>query len=95
MRARILIPLAALTMLIAPASASAYFAHTITAGESLSSIASADGLSVPQLAAANGLSPDAFLINGQTVQIPPQSATVSGCPRRPPASRPAPEAPCP
>jgi N-acetylmuramoyl-L-alanine amidase len=78
MRARILIPLAALTMLIAPASASAYFAHTITAGESLSSIASADGLSVPQLAAANGLSPDAFLINGQTVQIPPQSATVSG-----------------
>jgi N-acetylmuramoyl-L-alanine amidase len=77
MRARILIPLAALTMLVAPASASAYFTHTITAGESLSSIAAADGLSVAQLAAANGLSPNAFLINGETVQIPPQSATVS------------------
>jgi LysM repeat protein len=78
MRTRILIPLAALTMLVTPASASAYFAHTITAGESLSSIAAADGLSVAQLAAANGLSSDAFLINGETVQIPPQSATVSG-----------------
>jgi LysM repeat protein len=78
MRARILIPLASLAMLAAPASAFAYFEHTITAGESLSSIAATDGLSVSQLAAANGLTPNSYLINGETVQIPPQSASVSG-----------------
>ncbi len=77
MRARNLIPLAALTMLVAPASASAYFVHTITPGESLSSIAAADGLSVTQLAAANGLGPNAYLLNGATVQIPPQSLGAS------------------
>jgi LysM repeat protein len=78
MRARILIPLAAAAMLAAPASASAFFAHTVTQGESLSSIAAADGLSVAQLAAANGLPLNAFLIEGSTVQIPPQSSTLSG-----------------
>jgi N-acetylmuramoyl-L-alanine amidase len=78
MRARILIPLATLTMLVAPASASAYFVHTITAGESLSSIAATDGLSVTQLAAANGLTPNAYLIKGGTIQIPPQSVGTSG-----------------
>ena len=78
MRARILIPLAAAAMLVAPASASAFFAHTVTTGESLSSIAAADGLSVAQLAAANGLPLDAYLIDGSTVQIPPQGSTLSG-----------------
>jgi N-acetylmuramoyl-L-alanine amidase len=77
MRARILIPLAAVATLIAPTSASAYFAHTITSGESLTSIAAADGLSVAQLAVANGLSPTAFLVSGTTIQIPPQGAGVS------------------
>src|SRR5439155_526897 len=60
------------------ASASAFFAHTVTQGESLTSIAAADGLSVAQLAAANGLPLNAFLIDGSTVQIPPQSSTLSG-----------------
>jgi LysM repeat protein len=78
MRARILIPLAAAAMLAAPASASAFFAHTVTTGESLTSIAAADGLSVAQLAAANGLPLDAGLIAGSTVQIPPQGSTLSG-----------------
>ena len=78
MRARILIPLAAAAMLAAPASASAFFAHTVTTGESLTSIAAADGLSVAQLAAANGLPLDAYLIDGSTVQIPPQGSTLSG-----------------
>jgi LysM repeat protein len=78
MRSRLLTALVAAAMLAAPASASAYFAHTVTAGESLTSIAAADGLSVAQLAAANGLPLDAFLIKGSTVQIPPQSATLSG-----------------
>jgi LysM repeat protein len=78
MRARILIPLAAAAMLIAPASASAFFSHTVTSGESLSSIAAADGLSVAQLAAANGLPLDASLIQGSALQIPPQGASLSG-----------------
>ncbi|MGZ4186499.1 MAG: LysM peptidoglycan-binding domain-containing protein [Solirubrobacteraceae bacterium] len=78
MRARILIPLAAAAMLAAPASASASFAHTVTSGESLSSIAAADGLSVAQLAAANGLPLDASLIQGSALQIPPQGASLSG-----------------
>jgi LysM repeat protein len=78
MRARILIPLAAAAMLVAPASASAFFAHTVTSGESLSSIAAADGLSVAQLAAANGLPLDASLIQGSALQIPPQGASLSG-----------------
>jgi LysM repeat protein len=73
-----LIPLVAAAMLAAPASASAFFAHTVTQGESLTSIAAADGLSVAQLAAANGLSLDASLIAGSTVQIPPQSSSLSG-----------------
>ena len=65
-------------MLAAPASASAFFAHTVTSGESLTSIAAADGLSVAQLAAANGLPLDAGLIAGSTVQIPPQGSSLSG-----------------
>jgi LysM repeat protein len=65
-------------MLVAPASASAFFAHTVTKGESLSSIAAADGLSVAQLAAANGLPLTASLIAGSTVQVPPQGSTLSG-----------------
>jgi LysM repeat protein len=73
-----LIPLAAAAMLVAPASASAFFAHTVTKGESLSSVAATDGLSVAQLAAANGLPLDAYLIAGSTVQIPPQSSSLSG-----------------
>ena len=73
-----MIPLAAAAMLAAPASASAFFAHTVTTGESLTSIAAADGLSVAQLAAANGLPLDAYLIDGSTVQIPPQGSTLSG-----------------
>jgi LysM repeat protein len=73
-----LIPLAAAAILVAPAPASAFFSHTVTQGESLSSIAAADGLSVAQLAAANGLPLDAFLVNGSAIQIPPQSSTLSG-----------------
>jgi N-acetylmuramoyl-L-alanine amidase len=63
-----------------PAAASAYFVHVVAPGESLSSIAAQDGLTVDQLAAANGLSPDAQLIVGSTVQIPPQQSDVSGAP---------------
>jgi LysM repeat protein len=68
------VTLAAATMLGAPVSASAAFAHVVAPGESLSSVAASDGLSVEELAAANGLSPAASLIAGSTLMIPPRSA---------------------
>jgi LysM repeat protein len=55
-------------------SSSAAFQHTVLPGESLTSVAAADGLTVPQLAAANGLSPTAELITGSTLSIPSQGA---------------------
>jgi LysM repeat protein len=63
-----------------PAAACAQVPHVIAAGESLSSIAAADGLTVQQLAAANGLSPSAQLVAGQTILIPPQGAAGSSAP---------------
>jgi soluble lytic murein transglycosylase-like protein len=62
--------------LAAPATASADFIHLIGAGESLTSVAATDGLSVDQLAAANGISPNSSLISGTTLAIPPQSGVV-------------------
>jgi N-acetylmuramoyl-L-alanine amidase len=79
-----IISVAAAVMLIAPAGASASVSHVVAAGESLSSIAASDGLSVEQLADANGLSPEAFLLEGSTLTIPsqetgtPQSAPGAG-----------------
>jgi LysM repeat protein len=53
-------------------------AHTIAPGESLSSIAGRDGLSVSQLALANGLSSSAGLRAGSVLQIPARTlATLS------------------
>ena len=80
LRLLLLLTVVAGALLAMPAAASAYFVHTVLPGESLSSIAAADGLSVDQLAAANGLSPDAELIVGSTVQIPPQQAPVGVSP---------------
>lgn len=76
MRVRVACCVLAVSVALAmPAGASAAFIHVVAPGESLSSIAAADGLSVAQLAAANGLSPYAQLIAGQGVQIPPQGMT--------------------
>jgi N-acetylmuramoyl-L-alanine amidase len=58
-------------------SADAQVAHTVEPGESLWSIAAQNGLGVGELAAANGLSPDASLLAGATVLIPPVSAIAS------------------
>jgi LysM repeat protein len=78
MRHKLSIPLcAAALMLAAPSAASAAFIHVIAAGESLSSVAAADGLSVAQLAAANSLPADAQLIAGSTLNIPPQTASAT------------------
>jgi LysM repeat protein len=77
MRVRILVALLAVTMLTVPSAASAFFAHTVARGESLSSVAAADGLSVDQLASANGLSSAAQLVAGSTLNIPSQGGGVS------------------
>ncbi|MGH2893935.1 MAG: LysM peptidoglycan-binding domain-containing protein, partial [Solirubrobacteraceae bacterium] len=58
----------------APATASAAFQHVVSKGETLSSVAAADGLSISQLAAANGMSPDSQLVAGSLLAIPPQDA---------------------
>jgi LysM repeat protein len=60
--------------LLLPATAQADYGHVVLPGETLSSIAASDGLSEPALAAANGLSPDAGVIVGQTIEIPPQTS---------------------
>jgi soluble lytic murein transglycosylase-like protein len=59
---------AALLSLAAPAQA--YVGHTVGQGETLWSIAAANGMSTATLAAANGLSPTSNVILGSTIQIP-------------------------
>jgi LysM repeat protein len=58
--------------------------HVVQTGESLWSIAVANGISVSTLAAANGLSEDAYLYTGDTLQVP--SATTSSTTSSAPAS---------
>jgi N-acetylmuramoyl-L-alanine amidase len=91
MRVRILCPLAAAAaMLAGPSAASAAFPHVVVRGESLSSVAAADGLTVRELAAANGLSPRAHLFAGSTLLIPPRCRSVlphtATCPPAPPTT---------
>ena len=52
--------------------------HTVVAGETLSSIGAANGVTVADLAAANGLDPAAYLIVGTTLSIPAASASTAG-----------------
>jgi soluble lytic murein transglycosylase-like protein len=72
------IPVAAAAVLSAPATASAAFPHVVAAGESLSAVAASDGLTVDQLAAANGLAADASLLAGSTLMIPPRTEEAAG-----------------
>jgi len=51
--------------------------HTVTRGESLWSIADANGVSLDSLAADNGLSPDSLLYIGQTIKVPFSSGSAS------------------
>jgi soluble lytic murein transglycosylase-like protein len=48
--------------------------RVVQPGESLSSVAAANGISVAALAGANGLSPTSFLIAGNSIRIPSASA---------------------
>jgi LysM repeat protein len=77
MRLRIVLALATVAALASPAAAYADFGHVVAPGESLTSIAAADGLSVAALAAANDFASDAELITGSVVEIPPQDHTSS------------------
>jgi LysM repeat protein len=71
-------PIVAVSLMLAlPAAASANYAHVVMPGETLTSIAATDGLSISALAAANGLSSNAQLITGSVLQIPPQTAASS------------------
>ncbi len=83
MHRRAMVPLAVLATLAGPAAAQADFPHVVAPSESLSSIAGADGLSVSELAAANGLATDAQLIAGTVLQIPPAGA--GAAPASPPS----------
>jgi N-acetylmuramoyl-L-alanine amidase len=68
---RIVLPLAAVAALAVPAGAHADLHHTVAPGESLTSIAAADRVSINALAGANRLSRDARLIAGSVLRIPP------------------------
>lgn len=50
--------------------------HTVAYGETLSSIGGANGVTVVDLAAANGLDPAGVLVEGTTLSVPPPSAPV-------------------
>ncbi len=72
MRSRIVLPLAAVAALAVRAGAFAEdLHHTVAPGESLTSIAAADHVSINALAGANRVAPDARLIAGSVLRIPP------------------------
>ncbi|HWX97666.1 MAG TPA: LysM peptidoglycan-binding domain-containing protein [Solirubrobacteraceae bacterium] len=77
MRLRALLPVVA-AMLAFPGAASASFPHVVAPGESLSSVAASDGVTVEDLAATNGLPPDASLLAGSTLMIPAQAPGDAG-----------------
>ena len=60
----------AVSALVFCSSASASAEHTVISGESLWSIASANNVSVAELAAANGLDTEAHVIEGTAITIP-------------------------
>lgn len=59
----------------APASAPAAGSHTVAPGESLSSVAAANGITREALASANGLGADSYLLIGQSIAIPSASSS--------------------
>jgi LysM repeat protein len=68
---RLVLALPTLAVLVVAAPAHAAFPHTVLPGETLWSIAVQDGLPLADLASFNGLSSDAQVIIGQTIEIPP------------------------
>jgi soluble lytic murein transglycosylase-like protein len=66
---------AVLVLALFPVAAAANYAHVVRPGETLTSVAAVDGLSIEAIAAANHISPQAQLIAGQTLWIPPRAGT--------------------
>jgi len=66
--------LAVLVMCVLPASAAADYSHVVQRGETLTSVAAVDGLSIEAIARANRISPQAELVAGQILLIPPRTA---------------------
>ena len=71
--------------LVLGGAASASTPHTVQAGETLWSIAGANGMSASALAAANGLPADAHVVLGETIQIPAPGAGAAAAPSFPSA----------
>src|SRR6476620_4968597 len=61
---------ASVALAAAPTSAGAAVPHTVQPGETLWSIAAANNFTTRALAAANGLSEDAQVVEGTTIMIP-------------------------
>ena len=70
MRRTIALLTATLAVAVLPSQAGAEVAHTVTPGETLWSIASANNLTNRALAVYNGLSPDSNVILGSTIKVP-------------------------
>jgi LysM repeat protein len=68
---------AVVSLLSLPAVASAGVSHLVVPGDTLSGIAAANGLSPAQLAAANGLAADAFVIAGRSLTVPAPGTTTA------------------
>jgi LysM repeat protein len=62
----------------APAPAASAGSHTVVYGETLSSIAAANSVTVADLAAVNGLDPAGILVEGINLAIPAPSAVPAG-----------------
>jgi LysM repeat protein len=69
-RAKLACAVSALFAAIAPSVAQAGVPHMVQRGETLWSIAAANGFTTRSLAAANGLSPNAQVVLGRTITIP-------------------------
>jgi N-acetylmuramoyl-L-alanine amidase len=70
MRRACCLPIAVLTLALGAAPAAAFVPHVVAKGETLWSIAAANGLTTRAFAAANGLPADAQVILGSTLRIP-------------------------
>ncbi|HLM25460.1 MAG TPA: transglycosylase SLT domain-containing protein [Thermoleophilaceae bacterium] len=73
--------LAGALLALVPATAQGSVPHTVQPGETLWSIASANGIGTQTLAAANGISSEAQVVIGTTLQLPgPGQTSASGSP---------------
>jgi LysM repeat protein len=72
MRFLMALPLAVAAALAVATGAQADTTHVVTPGESLTSVAADDGVSINALAGANRLKPNARLIAGAILRIPPR-----------------------